>query len=281
MSVAQTPLAYMYCPSRRPVQTYPQLTWLPNINQATMGLVTSVVGDAQHLAVYDASSTTIAKAGPVASVARSDYAGNGLIYSGYPGTTNATAVEYSIFGVAPLPGATMTGSYGTDVSMTPAIMEGLKAEMLDPTIDPKYTRGNRSGIFHYLTNVSIAQISDGTSNTYLCGEKYIDANHYLDGLDEGDDWCDYCGYDPDNVRFSASITGNYPYETAVADPNWLPKQDMPGYANTEIFGSAHAGMCNIAFCDGSVHQISYGISPTIHMELANRNDGQAIDASMY
>ncbi len=60
-----------------------------------------------------------------------------------------------------------------------------------------------------------------------------------------------------------------------------PHQDMPGYANTMIWGSAHAGMFNTAFCDGSVHQLSYGVSMSILYELSNRNDGNAIDASMY
>ena len=41
------------------------------------------------------------------------------------------------------------------------------------------------GIFFYGGSTTIAQISDGTSNTYLCGEKYIDANHYFDGQDCG------------------------------------------------------------------------------------------------
>ena len=40
-------------------------------------------------------------------------------------------------------------------------------------------------------------------------------------------------------------------------------------------------MCNMAFCDGSVHQISYGVSHTIFDQLSNRADGDAIDASMY
>ena len=42
--VAQTPLAAMYCPSRRPVQTYPQNSVLPNINPTTMAIVTSLLG---------------------------------------------------------------------------------------------------------------------------------------------------------------------------------------------------------------------------------------------
>ena len=64
----------------------------------------------------------------------------------------------------------------------------------------------QGGIFFYGLSTTIAQISDGTSNTYLCGEKYIDANHYFDGLDStagdnGDSVCDYNGYTQDNCRF--------------------------------------------------------------------------------
>ena len=74
----------------------------------------------------------------------------------------------------------------------------------------------------------------------------------------------YGGYSPDNPAVAAQ-----------------PRQDMMGYSDPFCFGSAHAGMCNMAFCDGSVHQISYGIAPVIHWELGNRADGNAIDASMY
>ena len=37
----------------------------------------------------------------------------------------------------------------------------------------------------------------------------------------------------------------------------------------------------MAFCDRSVHPISYGISIPVWFHLGNRNDGQALDASMY
>jgi hypothetical protein len=37
----------------------------------------------------------------------------------------------------------------------------------------------------------------------------------------------------------------------------------------------------MSLCDGSVHQISYGIADAIHRQLAKRSDGGAIDASIY
>jgi prepilin-type processing-associated H-X9-DG protein len=61
----------------------------------------------------------------------------------------------------------------------------------------------------------------------------------------------------------------------------LPMQDTPGLANTCLFGSAHAGLFHMAFCDGSVTGINYTISLTVHQALANRADGQAIDGKNF
>ena len=131
----------------------------------------------------------------------------------------------------------------------------------------------------------MAQIADGSSNTFLCGEKYIDSNHYLDGLDAGDSTCCYCGYSEDTVRCvvqnAAALTSQVNAAWIATQSAYKPRQDNPGYTDNDSFGSAHAGMFNMAFCDGSVHQISYGISPTVYIELGARNDGAAIDASMY
>ncbi len=279
-TVVQTPLAYMYCPSRRPVQIYPQATWLPNISGGTMAGVQSTLGTAQALLVYDASVTA---AGGILytvvtginAVARTDYAGNGYHYSDYVGKSDGSGTDpESLFFTA----LVSYGTFGTVQQMgaNSQLVEGLKAELTNTT-------AGRGGLFFYTLATTLAAIGDGTSNTYLCGEKYIDSNHYFDGLDYGDDWCDYCGYDPDMIRYVTDSEGP-PTVAALSTNNgqgYQPRQDMPGYSNGDIFGSAHAGMCNMAFCDGSVHQISYGISPTIHVELGNRNDGAAIDASMY
>jgi len=37
----------------------------------------------------------------------------------------------------------------------------------------------------------------------------------------------------------------------------------------------------MAFCDGTVRQISYEIDPAIHRLLGIRNDGQPVDTSQF
>ena len=37
----------------------------------------------------------------------------------------------------------------------------------------------------------------------------------------------------------------------------------------------------MAFCDGSVHTITYEIDPTVHAMLSDRRDGNTPDAAPY
>ena len=100
----------------------------------------------------------------------------------------------------------------------------------------------------------LAQIRDGTSNTYLLGEKYLIPDHYLDGQEGTDNNPVYGGFDWDWMRWSFQA----------------PLQDTPGLSNYNIWGSAHSGTFGMAFCDGSVHTISYSIDPTVHLYLGQR-----------
>jgi prepilin-type processing-associated H-X9-DG protein len=54
-----------------------------------------------------------------------------------------------------------------------------------------------------------------------------------------------------------------------------------GYSLRLTFGSPHTVGVNMCFCDGAVRNISYSIEPAIHGYLANRHDGEAIDAGRF
>jgi prepilin-type processing-associated H-X9-DG protein len=271
ISVATTPLAALYCPSRRPVQTYPQLTALYQ-DAADWASVMPGLDGSKRL-VYDSSQTTLAGciASGLTAVARSDYAGNAFGDWVDP----ATSPGLSTFVVALVTG----GPYSAATSLTAGTAEAMRASL------SQYATW-AGGVIVMGTPITIGQIQDGTSNTFLCGEKYLDSNNYTNGLDMGDCMCCYGGFDVENIRVVTDTAGHLATDINQA---WfttsshciVPRQDNPGYAERRAFGSAHAGMFNMAYCDGSVHQISYGISAQVYMELGDRNDGQAIDASMY
>jgi prepilin-type N-terminal cleavage/methylation domain-containing protein/prepilin-type processing-associated H-X9-DG protein len=141
---------------------------------------------------------------------------------------------------------------------------------------------NYSGICFFKSEITVAMITDGTSNTYLLGEKYVNPDGYLDGSDPGDDWCMLTGQQDDNSRcvgWSDSTTVSDLSKFSYAPP----VQDEPGnvaYSNY-AFGSTHANSLNMSLCDGSVRAIVYTIDPETHRRLGSRDDGLQIDAKVF
>ncbi len=125
---------------------------------------------------------------------------------------------------------------------------------------------NCAGIAYFRSQIKLAQVFDGSSNTYLIGEKYLNPDFYLNGADNADNEGMYCGFNNDNHRTSINLA---------------PLQDTPGYAPSDPFGSAHVGTFNMALCDGSVRAISYSIDLTTHTLLGSRADKQPIDQSKF
>ena len=132
------------------------------------------------------------------------------------------------------------------------------------------------GVIRVVNGVSVAEIKDGLSNTYLIGEKYLNPDHYDDGVDGGDNNPIYCGADWDWTRFALPYTDSQGVVHCST-----PAQDQPGMFAWKIFGSAHASGCNMALCDGSVTTISYSIDEETYRRLVSRNDGLPIDGGKF
>ena len=131
-----------------------------------------------------------------------------------------------------------------------------------------------NGICAQRSQVKMAEITDGASNTYLAGEKYLDPDYYFTGVDWGDDQSAYAGDCDDQCRWTGQDTAT----TIVTNP---PLPDTPGVSNWSLFGSAHANGFQMAFCDGSVQMLNYSIDPEIHRRLGNRKDGLPIDGKKF
>jgi hypothetical protein len=177
-----------------------------------------------------------------ASVARGDYAGN--MGSGVP-----------------------PHNYRSGYSPQPALYidqvatEELWTQVCGPPPDGTIFRRSR---------IRLRDVTDGTTCTYLFGEKYIDPVRMKDGSDEGDDQTMYSGHDRDSLRVGCVA----PYQDlANFDPYFIyPSGDTD--AKAIAFGSAHPSTCGMAMVDGSVRTTDYQIAPLVHQGLAARNDGQ-------
>jgi prepilin-type N-terminal cleavage/methylation domain-containing protein len=125
----------------------------------------------------------------------------------------------------------------------------------------KSTPGNpdddHHGLFFRLSEISIRQVEDGTTKTYLIGEKYVDPDHYLDGFDYVDTESMYTGGNDDNLR--------------TAHQDFPPTPDSPGFLHFVGFGSPHPGIWQMLMCDGSVQSMTYDIEPEVHCQNSSRN----------
>ena len=131
-----------------------------------------------------------------------------------------------------------------------------------------------NGIFYNASETTVADITDGLSNTYLAGEKYVYPEN--SPTDWGESWNMYVGYDDDICRWVGSVDD-------VPTTDFVPRPEQYGYymLRWHMFGSAHESGCNFVLCDGSVRLINYEIDAEVHRRLGNRMDGLPIDGKQF
>jgi prepilin-type processing-associated H-X9-DG protein len=132
-----------------------------------------------------------------------------------------------------------------------------------------------NGISHLRTSVAMKSITDGTANTYLLGEKYLEPVNYDTGASAGDNESLYAGYCSDLHRFSGTIESlkfaKSPYLAPLSDQA-IPDATMP---TSLCFGSSHPVGFNMAFCDGSVHFVPFDVDLAVHLRSGHRCDNGA------
>jgi prepilin-type processing-associated H-X9-DG protein len=123
----------------------------------------------------------------------------------------------------------------------------------------------------FRSNTGLAAITDGTSNTFMVGEKHVPTGMF--GRAKVGDGPLYSGA---WTCFAGRIAG-------IEDPLALGPTDITPSGGivdgifARKFGSYHAGVCQFVFCDGSVRAIRNSIDTANLRRLAVRNDGQVIN----
>ena len=251
------PFTCLDCPSRRRAIAYP---WGWNSTWFTF---------ATNLNAPSSSSFDVA-------VARSDYAICGGEYWTYAAWPNAVQNAYA----GPRPDLSSTGGYkyvdDPRYSNRWAVANTTQLSPYWPQGVPGPARAN--GVSFAMSMIGANDVTDGLSNTYLLGEKNIDADHYTDGLQAGDCLFALQGFDFGITRF-ANDYSNCPSCTPYDVPG--PHPDTAGYKYAQLFGSTHLPGFNMALCDGSVRLTSYTIDLETYRRLCNRKDGLPIEGKNW
>jgi prepilin-type processing-associated H-X9-DG protein len=130
----------------------------------------------------------------------------------------------------------------------------------------------------------VADITDGTTNTMMFGEKFVDVSRYnppaadIDPPDQG--------ASPNSGFTDGGYFGGFQWSNTRCTLG-TPKRDIrypagaTGLAYWQMFGGPHPGGLNIAMGDGSVRSLSWQVPTVVFQLVARKNDGEVFDSSSF
>jgi prepilin-type processing-associated H-X9-DG protein len=139
--------------------------------------------------------------------------------------------------------------------------------------------GNNNGVFFRNSRVALRDITDGTGQTLMVGER---SRNLCDATWVGAIPSLVVCTNPSwpirdcatsNVMVLAN-TGPWPDEPWVNVPNHKGSK-------ADDFWSLHPAGCNFLFCDGSVRFVKETVNPTVFSSLATRSGGEVVGADQF
>jgi len=132
------------------------------------------------------------------------------------------------------------------------------------------------GIFFCCSHVRMAEVSDGTSNTFMIGESRWET--FSQDGNQMDFW--YIGspqIDPCNCLTGAGATEQSEFCGSTGVPfNARIIPSTSGYVKELSFTSLHPNGAQFVMADGSVRFVSFNINATTYQALGSRNGGETL-----
>jgi prepilin-type N-terminal cleavage/methylation domain-containing protein/prepilin-type processing-associated H-X9-DG protein len=189
-------------------------------------------------------------------------------------STNYTQRDYTYCGTNTAPGATVVSTYICPSDFVPRqvitysiYFFGINSYFANAgTSAWPLGTASLNGVMFYNSHVKFTDITDGTTNTLLAGERYsfdptYSSNQLLEDT-RGWAWCNY-NSGQDNLADTSYPINSKASTTGVN-------------ARRTNFGSGHQGGANFVLCDGSVRFINNGIDIVTLQRISVPNDGNPV-----
>jgi prepilin-type N-terminal cleavage/methylation domain-containing protein/prepilin-type processing-associated H-X9-DG protein len=143
-----------------------------------------------------------------------------------------------------------------------------------PGLNETWRHGNGMfPIFGFIDPLSLANVEDGTSRTYLAGEQAFELSRCVCSVPTN---CYGLGYSWAH-SVEASATAAVPPNLAVpGEPNYDPDFATAPYRSQFGFNSMHPGGVNFVHVDGSVHFVSDDIVLGVYRAMATIKGGESL-----